>query len=294
VSVVPFVPEHPGAAGLGVTEPATGLVFVELSQEWGAHTPVFPGFADIRVRRVTTHATHGVLAQNFVSVMHHGTHVNAPLHLVQRGAGVGELGLETFFGNGKVLSVPKGEWELIEPADLEAAATGGASPGSPGAADVGDGDIVVINTGWHHKYSDSIEYFGHGPGLSKAAARWLVDRGVKLVGIDTATIDHPLATSLAQRYRELGPLIKELPRRYAAHTGRQPSDDHPEWSPAHRTLLAAGIPTIENVGADVDAVSGRWCTFQAYPWFWPEGDACVVRLVAILDPTGDYRLESGS
>jgi hypothetical protein len=41
-------------------------------------------------------------------------------------------------------------------------------------------------------------------------------------------------------------------------------------------------------------VSGRWCTFQAYPWFWPDGDACVVRLVAILDPTGDYRLESGS
>ena len=281
--VVPFVAEQPATDGSGVTEPDTGLVFVELSQEWGAHTPVFPGFKDIQVRRVTTHATHGVLAQHYATVIHHGTHVNAPLHLVQGGAGVGELSLETFFGNGKVLPVPKGEWELVEPADL--AASGG---------DIGEGDIVVINTGWHHRYSDSIEYFGHGPGLSNAAAGWLVDRGVKLVGIDTATIDHPLATSLAQSYRGLGPLIKELPRRYAARTGRQPAEDHPEWNPAHRTLLAAGIPTIENVGADLDVVSGRWCAFQAFPWFWPEGDACVVRLVAILDPTGDYRLESGS
>jgi kynurenine formamidase len=283
VKLVSFVAEQPATHGLGVTEPGTGLLFLELSQEWGAHTPVFPGFKDIQVRRVTTHATHGVLAQNYVTVMHHGTHINAPLYLVQRGAGIGELELETFFGNGKVLSVPKGEWELIGPEDLAAA-----------GADVGAGDIVIINTGWHHRYSDSIEYFGHGPGLSEAAAGWLVQRGVKLVGIDTATIDHPLATSLAQSYRGLGPLIKELPRRYAARTGRQPAEDHPEWNPAHRALLAAGIPTIENVGADVDAVNGRWCTFQAFPWFWPEGDACVVRLVAILDPTGDYRLESGS
>jgi kynurenine formamidase len=280
---MPFVPEDPSSGGIGVTEPGTGLVFVELSQEWGAHTPVFPGFKDIQVRRVTTHASHGVLSQNFVTVMHHGTHVNAPLHLVQRGAGVGELDLDTFFGNGKVVSVPKGEWELVGPADLDAA-----------GADVGTGDIVIINTGWHRRYSDSIEYFGHGPGLSAAAAGWLVDRGVKLVGVDTATVDHPLATSLARGYRGLGPLIKELPRRYAARTGRQPEDDFPEWNPAHRALLAAGIPTIENVGAEVDAVDGRWCTFQAYPWFWPEGDACVVRLVAILDPTGAYRLESGS
>jgi kynurenine formamidase len=285
---VSSVAERPATdAGFGVTEPATGLVFVELSQEWGAHTPVFPGFADIQVRRLTTHAAHGVLSQHFVTVMHHGTHVNAPVHLVQGGAGVGELGLETFFGTGTVLAVPKGEWELIGPEDLAASATGAG-------ADIGPGDIVIVNTGWHHKYSDSIEYFGHGPGLSEAAARWLIDRGVKLVGVDTATVDHPLATSLAQRYRELGPLIKELPRRYAARTGRQPQQDYPEWNPAHRALLAAGIPTIENVGADVDAVSGRRCAFQAYPWFWPDGDGCVVRLVAILDPSGDYRLESGS
>jgi len=39
---------------------------------------------------------------------------------------------------------------------------------------------VLIVTGWHHKYSDSKEYFGYAPGLSKAAAAWLADKGVKL------------------------------------------------------------------------------------------------------------------
>jgi len=262
-----------------VIEPETGLAFVELSHEWGLHTPVFPGFKDIVIQRVATHAQHGVMSQRIVTVMHHGTHVNAPLHLIQRGAAVGDLDLDRFFGDGIVLSVPKGEWELIEASDLEAAGS------------VERGDIVIVDTGWNRNYSDSIEYFGHGPGLSAGAAAWLIDHGAKLVGIDTATIDHPLATSLAGHRN--GPLIKELPRRYRARTGRGPEDDYPEWNPAHRALLAAGIPTIENVGGDVDAVAGLRCAFQAFPWAWAEGDACVVRLVAIIDPSGDYRLEAG-
>src|SRR4029077_18273145 len=33
------------------------------------------------------------------------------------------------------------------------------------------------------------------------------------------------------------------------------------------------------------------CTFQGFPWKWHEGDACVIRLVAMLDPRGKNRLE---
>jgi kynurenine formamidase len=264
-----------------VVDPVTGLTFVELSHEWGTHTPVYPGYKDIQIRRAVTHASHGVMSQHIVTVMHNGTHVNAPLHLIQGGAGVGQLDLERFFGNGVVLGVEKGQWELIEPADLVAA----------GGEDITNGDIVIINTGWHRRYADSQEYFGEGPGLSEAAARWLVDRGVKLVGVDTASVDHPMATSLGQHRG--GPIVKALPKRYAERFGRQPSEDFPDWFPAHRALLGAGIPTIENVGGNLDHVTGRRATFQATPWFWPDGDACVVRLVAIFDPSRSYRLEGG-
>jgi kynurenine formamidase len=139
-----------------------------------------------------------------------------------------------------------------------------------------------------------MEYFSHGPGLSEAAAQWLADREVKLVAIDTATIDHPLATSLAQEHRGVGPFVVEVPRRYRNRTGREVAHDFPKWNPANRLLLKAGIPTIENIGAEVDSVTGKRCAFHAYPWFWPEADACAVRVVAILDPSGDYRLEDGS
>ena len=50
---------------------------------------------------------------------------------------------------------------------------------------------------------------------------------------------------------------------------------------------------IENVGGDIDKVTGKRCTFAYFPWNWDRGDGCIVRLVAIVDPTGKYRIERG-
>lgn len=266
-----------------VIDPRSGLGFVELSHVFGNYTPSQPGYKDIVMRRVATHATHGVLTSHLTSVLHNGTHMNAPIHLAQRGIGVGEVSLDHFFTPGIVLSVPKGEWEYIEPADLEAA-----------GGDVRPGDLVIINTGWHHRFMDSMDYFGHGPGLSEAAASWLLEREVAMVGIDTGSIDHPLATSLAQSHRAFPPVIVELPRQYEKARGRSVKDDFPDWNPAHRLLAKAGLPTFENVGADVDLLNGSRAAFHTAPWFWPQGDASLVRLVAILDGAGDYRLERGA
>jgi kynurenine formamidase len=263
-----------------VVDPESGLAFVELSHPWGMYTPIFPGYEEIKFERITYHAKHGVMTHKFITTFHTSTHVNAPIHLIPRAPAVGDIPLETFFGTGAVLSIPKGKWELIEPKDLEKA-----------TPKIQKGDIVLIDTGWHRKYSDSQEYFGHAPGLSKKAAEWLVKKGVKIVGVDSATIDHPLATSLGPHRN--GPQIKYLLPDYKQATGREAIEDFPEWNPAHKTLLAAGIPTIENVGGDLDDVAGKRCTFQGFPWKWLEGDACVIRLVALLDPNGKIRLEPG-
>ena len=82
----------------GVTEPETGLVFYELSHEWGHGVPTLPGYEDVKLYRSSTHAKNGVMATRIRMVMHSGTHVNAPLHLIQRGAGVGDIALDRFFG----------------------------------------------------------------------------------------------------------------------------------------------------------------------------------------------------
>ena len=62
----------------GVTEPETGLVFYELSHEWGHGVPSLPGYDDVKLYRSSTHAKNGVMATRIRMVMHSGTHVNAP------------------------------------------------------------------------------------------------------------------------------------------------------------------------------------------------------------------------
>ncbi len=264
-----------------VVDPVTGMEYYELSHRWGMYTPIFPGYEEIKLERITHHAKQGVMTHKIVTIFHTSTHVNAPIHLIPDGTAVGELPLETFFGTGVVVSIPKNKWGLIEPADLERT-----------KPPIKKGDVVLINTGWHQRYADSKEYFGYAPGLSKRAAAWLVKKGVKLVGVDTACVDHPLATSLGPHRN--GPQIKYLIPEYKEATGREAIRDFPEWNAAHRILLAGGIPTIENVGGDLNDLNGQRCTFQGFPWKWREGDACVIRLVAMLDRKARVRFERGT
>lgn len=265
----------------GHTEAATGLVYHELSHEWGHGAPSVPGFDDVVMYRSVKHAQHGVMAHRLKMVMHSGTHLNAPIHLIQRGIGAGEIPMERLLGNGVILSVPKESWEVITVEDLEAHADR-----------IKAGGLVILVTGWHHRYSDSLEYFGDAPGLSVAAAEWLVARDVGLVGIDTPHIDHPLATSMGPHRG--GPLMNRLTQKYIDATGLDPKAEHAAWNGAHKALLGAGIPTIENVGGDVDEMLGKEALIHALPWKFDGGDACPVRLVAITDPSGGNRIDSGN
>jgi kynurenine formamidase len=62
---------------------------------------------------------------------------------------------------------------------------------------------------------------------------------------------------------------------------------------AQKTLSSAGIPTIEQVGGDVDLLVGKRATFVATPWKFKHGDACPVRFVGMMDPTGKCRIDKG-
>ncbi|HVZ50533.1 MAG TPA: cyclase family protein, partial [Pseudolabrys sp.] len=254
----------------GVREPGSGLEFYDLSHPWGFGIPVWPGYEGVRFEQGAYHARHGTLTQRFGTVMHASTHVNAPVHLLPMASDVADIPVDRFFGPGIVLPVPKGKWELIEADDLEA--VGGK---------VRAGDIVIIATGWHRLWSDSYAYFGEAPGLALSAAKWLIERKVKLVGIDAPAIDHPLATSLGPHRN--GPLDRRVVDNFKRETGQDPKLAFPDWNPAHRALLAAGIPTIEEVGGEVAALAGKRATFCAFPWRWTNGDASIVRLVGIVD-----------
>ena len=80
---------------------------------------------------------------------------------------------------------------------------------------------------------------------------------------------------------------------FEEETGLDAKKEFGEWNVAHKILLGANIPTIEQVGGDVDVLIGKRATFVATPWKFRYGDACPVRFVAMINPDGKARIDSG-
>lgn len=260
-----------------------GLEFYDLSHPWGLGQPCWPYFEDVKIERLHNMAKSGVLTQRITTVMHSGTHIDAPGHVVEETPFMDEVPLPHFFGTGVVVSIPKDEWGVITPDDLEKA-----------TPQIREGDIVIVNTGWHKYYGDNKKYYGYSPGFYKEAGEWFAAKKVKMIGTDTQALDHPLATAIAPH----GPgrpngLLPDVCEAYKKRTGRDVLQDFPEWEPCHRAILSQGICGIENVGGEIDKVTGKRVTFAAFPWRWTKGDGCIVRLVAIVDPSGTYKIETG-
>ena len=107
--------------------------------------------------------------------------------------GLAKLGVEhvgVFFARGVLLDVAAHRGvdamkagDVITPADLEATAH------AQGVA-VGEGDVVLIRTGHGKLWMTDNEAFSAGePGPGIAAARWLTDRKIVLVGADTWALE---------------------------------------------------------------------------------------------------------
>jgi kynurenine formamidase len=260
---------------------AMGLKFYNLSHRWGFQCPNWPYFEDVKIERIHYMAKSGVLSQRITTSMHSTTHIDAPAHVVQGTPFIDEVPLPHFFGSGIVVSIPKEKWESITADDLEKACGKAIRPH----------DVLIINTGWHKVYEDG-DYFAYCPGFVPSAGQWMIDKQIKVVGHDTQANDHPLATAIGPQRN--GPLLPHLAKEYKEWSGgRDWKDDFPEWEPVHNMIFKAGILGIENVGGDLDAVTGKRCTFAFFPWNWDRGDGCIIRLVAMTDPGQKYRIEKG-
>lgn len=242
--------------------------FVDMTQGYGAGSPLWPYFEDLKVERLHYHAKSRVLSQSITHYMHTGTHADAPAHVEEEYPFIDQVPIEKYVGKGVVVDIPKGKWGIIGPEDLEKA-----------QPSIEQNDIVIIHTGWHRFYADSVKYFVYSPGLYKEAGEWLVKRKVKAVGVDQQALDHPLATRIVQPPPVLPWVIDE----YKQATGHDVYKDFPYWEPAHRLMLTNGIMGWENVGGDIDKVVGKRCTIMGIPTKWIRGDGANVRMLAIVE-----------
>lgn len=110
---------------------------------------------------------------------HQGTHLDAPYHFYNDGRTIDQMPLDHFYG----------------PAALVDLAPGGAlEPGTPltvamfaeHAAKFTPGARVLYRTGWDRQ-AGRPEYFSKFPTLTLEAARWIAERRIRLLGMDTPT-----------------------------------------------------------------------------------------------------------
>lgn len=132
---------------------------------------------------------NGWANDNVTMNAHSGTHVDAPWHYYptcgdQPARTIDQMPLEMFYGDGVVLDFRhKEQGGLIDAAEVEAALNRIGYTLKPG-------DIVLIQTGADKVWGQP-EYFGAGAGMTAEATRWLIERGVRTMGIDAWGWDQP-------------------------------------------------------------------------------------------------------
>lgn len=142
----------------------------------------------------------GWAIEQIQAITHTGTHVDAPYHYGPESEGrpsrtIDEVPLEWCFAPGVVIDVrhiPAGEFITV--ADLETALQKIEYRLQPL-------DIVLLQTG-ADKRMGTREYFAQ-PGLGREGVLWLVEQGVRVIGIDAYTLDRPFQNMVAD-FRRTG------------------------------------------------------------------------------------------
>jgi len=290
-------------------------VFVSLSHPFGAEIPRWPYFDKPIIDNTHTMAKGGVLTQKITCTMHTGTHCDAPRHVMEidfdgkRARYTHELPIDAYTGDAVCLPIEIERWGLILPKHLEAACEKvGIKPGEL------ENMVVCLNSGMHLKFDDSKEYYHYSCGTGVEAGRWFLKHKVKCVAQDMQASDHPLHTAMGNngmtRMNLLGYSGKPITEEYIEQFGEEAYAEFDKfiyikvhgkeaydkkfgeleaigcwgtWEPCHKTMLGHGIVGVENLGGDLDKVSGKRFRFNCFPIRWYMGDGSMARCVAEID-----------
>jgi arylformamidase len=139
--------------------------------------PVWPGDPAVRLERVSKmedgeHNNVSILAVS----AHCGTHVDAPYHFIADGKTIEQLDLEVLIGPVQVVEIP-GEQDLITADDLQ-------------KASIAEGTQRLLLKTRNSRYwqEKDLPFQRDFAALSPDGAEYLVQRGVRLIGIDYFSI----------------------------------------------------------------------------------------------------------
>ncbi len=154
----------------------------------------------------------GLAWEEVRAITHTGTHMDAPWHYGPMSAGepartIDEIPLDWACGRAVVLdfrdTAPATE---IEPNDIEDRLDALDH-------DLQAGEIVLLETGADRLWGTP-EYLRAFPGMGAAATKYLVERGIRVIGTDAYGFDKPFA-AMGDRYAETGDAAELWPAHFA-------------------------------------------------------------------------------
>jgi len=210
--------------------------WIDLTWPLSPSVPRISSFPPPRIKRIARIPEEPLNITELSMIVHIGTHVDSPRHFFNDGPALEDVPLARLMGTGVVWRIDKPLDGMIEAEDFERA--------RPSLA---PGDILLLDTGVA-EYVGTPDYDRH-PALSVAAAEWLVDKGIKLLAVDTPTPDVP---------------VHKRPRGF-------------DW-PVHHALLRDGVLISEQV-ANARSLAGRRAEFLFLPLNVVGGDGAPARVL---------------
>ncbi|MGI5850196.1 MAG: cyclase family protein [Christensenellales bacterium] len=151
----------------------------DLSRPLYHNCPGWPGSDLAEVHKVM-YLPHDMCNMEKVSAFTHtGTHADSPLHFFEDAESMDQIDVSTWVGEGVVLDLAHKERKApITYEDLDKA-----------GKHVKKGDIIAIRTGTDKYYGYNHNYMQDWPAINEDGAKWIVERGVKVVGVDSFGIE---------------------------------------------------------------------------------------------------------
>jgi arylformamidase len=138
--------------------------------------PVWPGDPKIVLERIRAISAGDASNDSRIDCsVHSGTHVDAPAHFIDGGASVDRLPLAVLVGPAEVVSLP--DVDRISSGDLEALNLAGNTR------------RLLLKTRNSELWEAPSPHFDPDyVALDSGAARWIVEKGIRLVGVDYLSV----------------------------------------------------------------------------------------------------------
>ena len=146
----------------------------DLSQPIYNSCPGWPTYQETTVTHETVVGIQGYTSEILKMNTHTATHLDAPFHFFPEKDTIDRVPIDKYIGKAIIINLTG-----VEPCYAI-----GSKDIIPYEDKIKEGCIVLFCTGWQKKRGFSKEYYNDWPYLSGEGAEWLLNKGVKGVGID--------------------------------------------------------------------------------------------------------------